>query len=868
MTAQASTPLDRVTSIKVKLGLLVAVSVGVAAVLGTVSVQGGVPPWLAIPVTILLALGVTQLLATGMTSPLREMTSATRRMAQGDYDVRVAATLSDEIGDLARAFNRMATDLAEVDRERRDLVATVSHELRTPLAGLIAVLENLEDGVVPADPDGVRTALTQAERLSALVSDLLDLSRVEAGVSALADDEVPVADLLRAAVDEAATLARPVTYDVRVVPEDITVQADRARLHQRVSNLLDNASRHSPSGGVVRMSAEAEQDCWRLEVANQGLGIAPADRDRVFERFGRPGDPTGGGTGLGLAIARWVTTLHGGDIAVVDPVPGETGTRLRARLPLRPPPRPAAGPAARAAAPDPFPIQEAQMTQPPAVPAGPGVPAVPAAPVLQPMLEDLTLGRWPDRKPAGRLGLLLGSLAVGLLAGAVLPMHDLGIGTTLVLASGGTCVFVASAHRRDPFTLTCAGLALVLTGVMTLRDAEWIAVLCALVATVLCVAGSARARSFGGILLSGLLWPVSAVHGLPWLGRTFRLLGRGGHWTTVVRTVLLSVLGVTVFGLLFASADALFASWVDAVTPDLELDSAVLRVFVGVAVAGLVLATSYFAMVPPQVEPDGPRVRRPVQRRYEWLAPVLLVDAVFVLFLVAQAAATFGGHDYLRRTTGLTYAEYVHQGFGQLTFATLLTFLVVWAASRKAATETVADRAWLRAALGLLCVLTLVVVGSALHRMDLYQQAYGFTRLRLLVDAFEGWLGLLVVAVMVAGVLLRGAWLPRLALVSGAVVVLGLAISNPDAWIARHNVERYEQTGDVDGAYLRTLSSDAAPVLVKAPEEVRRCALAGNEPGKDDPVEWNYGRARARSAMAGGSYPAGDATVCEGLEGD
>jgi two-component system, OmpR family, sensor histidine kinase BaeS len=99
-------------------------------------------------------------------------------------------------------------------------------------------------------------------------------------------------------------------------------------------------------------------------------------------------------------------------------------------------------------------------------------------------------------------------------------------------------------------------------------------------------------------------------------------------------------------------------------------------------------------------------------------------------------------------------------------------------------------------------------------------------------------------------------------------VVLGLAISNPDAWIARHNVERYEQTGDVDGAYLRTLSSDAAPVLVKAPEEVRRCALAGNEPGKDDPVEWNYGRARARSAMAGGSYPAGDATVCEGLEGD
>ena len=157
------------------------------------------------------------------------------------------------------------------------------------------------------------------------------------------------------------------------------------------------------------------------------------------------------------------------------------------------------------------------MTQPPAVPAAP------APHVVRPMLEDFTLGRWPDRKPAGRLGLLLGSLAVGLLAGLVLPLHDLGIGTTLVLASGGACVFVACTHRRDPFTLTCAGLALVLTMMMTVRDAEWIAVLCALAATVLCVAGSARARSFGGILLAGLLWPVSAVHGLPWLGRTFRL---------------------------------------------------------------------------------------------------------------------------------------------------------------------------------------------------------------------------------------------------------------------------------------------------------------------------------------------------------
>ena len=146
----------------------------------------GVPIWLSIPVTVALALGVTQLLAVGMTSPLREMTAAAQRMARGDYSVRVTATSSDEVGELARAFNRMAEDLAAVDRQRRELVANVSHELRTPLTALCAVLENLADGVAEPDPATLRAALDQAERLSALVTDLLDLSRVDAGKAPLA----------------------------------------------------------------------------------------------------------------------------------------------------------------------------------------------------------------------------------------------------------------------------------------------------------------------------------------------------------------------------------------------------------------------------------------------------------------------------------------------------------------------------------------------------------------------------------------------------------------------------------------------------------------------------------------------------------
>jgi len=265
-----------------------------------------------------------------------------------------------------------------------------------------------------------------------------------------------------------------------------------------------------------------------------------------------------------------------------------------------------------------------------------------------------------------------------------------------------------------------------------------------------------------------------------------------------------------------------------------------------------VLAAAYLALNPPTVETGG--VKRPAQHRFEWLAPVLLVDAVFVLFLAAQAAAFFGGHDYIRKVTGLTYAEYVHQGFAQLTFATALMLLVVWAASRKAG-DTPADKWWLRGSLGALCVLTLVVVASALHRMDLYQDAYGFTRLRLLVDLFEGWLGLVVLGVLVAGIRLRGWWLPRMALLSGATLLLGLALANPDAWIAEHNIERYEQTGKVDWYYLSDLSADATPTLATLPSDQAACVLDDSAPEEDGWAGWNLSRARAVDALDDYEWP-------------
>ncbi|WP_109508283.1 DUF4153 domain-containing protein [Nocardioides speluncae] len=870
-----TTPLDQVTSIKVKLGLLVVASVAVAAVVATIGSSAGVSPWLSLPVTVLLALGVTQLLAVGMTSPLRQMTDAARRMARGDYAVRVDETSGDEIGQLACAFNTMANDLAAVDRERRDLIANVSHELRTPLTALCAVLENLVDGVSEPDPAALRTALDQAERLAALVSDLLDLSRVDAGIAPLAWDTVPVTLLLEQAVAEARSTAdttgRDVTWDLTVRPAAYTAYGDPARLRQLVANLLDNASRHSPAGGVVRVTADGYEAGWRIEIADHGPGIAPEDRERVFERFGTLANHDGGGTGLGLAIARWVTDLHGGVISFVDPADGPdgaVGARVRVDLPTR--------------TDRPTPRQETAMTTPASPPPPPGPPvepkAAPAGPAAgfetvasatsstggrppypppAPLFADI----WPE-KAEPDIRPVLASLGVGLLAAFIFPERNLGIGTVLVLLAAGGTVLAFAKHRRDPFTLACAGLCVLLSVVPVLRDAEWIAVLCMFAGAALCIAGLVRGRTFAGFFLGGIAWPFAGLRGIPWLGKSLRVLTGFGHGPAVLRTALWSLLGVTVFGLLFASADALFAEWVGVLVPDLRLDTFVQRAFITMAVGGVVLAAAYLGLNPPPVEREGGTPQR-LQHRFEWLAPVLLVDAVFAVFLIAQATVIFGGHGYLRRTTGLTYAEYVHQGFGQLTVATALTLLVVWAAGRKAPRETQQDRIWVQASLGLLCAMTLVVVASALYRMHVYQEAYGFTELRLLVDVFEGWLGLLVLAMLVGLFWPIHQWLPRLALLSGVVALLGIAAINPDAWIARQNLERYDETGKVDWYYLRGLSSDAVPVLAELKGEERACALAGHEVGNDDWLEWNLGRWQARDDIGDEEATLPSQLVCD-----
>ncbi|WP_396134673.1 sensor histidine kinase [Cellulomonas sp. ATA003] len=354
-------PLDRFRSIKIKLGVLVAATVSLAAFLTWIGLHYHLGPTRTLPLAIVLSLVVTQVLARGMTSPLREMTAAARAMANGDLSQRVRSTSRDEVGQLAHAFNTMAEDLASTDLLRREMVANVSHELRTPVTALRAQLENIVDGVSEPDPATMQTALAQTERLGRLVTYLLDLSRVEAGAVGLDVRDVALADFLQDAADAASLVGadKGLRFPVVVEPPDLTVPADAERLHQVLANLLQNAVRHSPRDEEVRLEATRQGDRVVIDVVDHGPGIAREQRALVFERFARGNSPaqTGqiptGGTGIGLAIVRWAVSLHGGTVEVADT---PSGCTMRLTLPAHRsahlPAHPSAHPPAHRAGPD------------------------------------------------------------------------------------------------------------------------------------------------------------------------------------------------------------------------------------------------------------------------------------------------------------------------------------------------------------------------------------------------------------------------------------------------------------------------------------------------------------------------------------
>ncbi len=326
-------PLDRLGSIKLKLGVAIVIAVVISAVVSAVGLGLGVPTWLRLVVAAAIALAAVQVLAHGMTSPLREMADAARRMADGDWSQRVTDTSADEVGELARAFNDMAAQLATVDRMRRDLLANTSHELRTPISALQARLENLVDGVEEAEPKLLGSMLEQTERLGRLVNQLLDLSRLESGVVPLRREVVDAASVLDAVAAEARLHAPGRCLEVKSEPADLRVSVDTDRMHQVLANLTSNALRFGPPHRPVVLVARSTRDGVELTVTDEGPGIPESEAGQVFERFyrsdaaRRPGE----GAGLGLSIARWIVDLHAGQIHAEANQP--SGCSMVVRLP-------------------------------------------------------------------------------------------------------------------------------------------------------------------------------------------------------------------------------------------------------------------------------------------------------------------------------------------------------------------------------------------------------------------------------------------------------------------------------------------------------------------------------------------------------
>lgn len=267
-----------------------------------------------------------------MAAPMGDVMEAADRVASGDYSVRLQERGPPEMRRLARSFNEMTERLQASEKQRRNLLADVTHELRTPLSVIQGNLEAVLDGVYPPDRDHVEPALEETRVMSRLLDDLHTLSTAEAGALRLHHSRVAPGELLADAVAafRSSAEAAGVTLEPRVVPGLPAVEVDTVRIGQVLANLLQNAVRHTPSGGSAVVAAEpAEGGRVAFSVEDTGPGI-PADvLPHVFDRFVKAAGSSG--AGLGLAIARSLVEAHGGEIKA-DNRPGG-GTRVRFVLP-------------------------------------------------------------------------------------------------------------------------------------------------------------------------------------------------------------------------------------------------------------------------------------------------------------------------------------------------------------------------------------------------------------------------------------------------------------------------------------------------------------------------------------------------------
>lgn len=319
----------------------------------------------ALPLALLLTAIAGLVLFGLVTRRLRRMTAVVQRFEHGDYDERVAEVSHDEVGQLAASFNAMANtivanleELKRNDRLRRELVANVSHDLRSPLASIQGYLETVlmkQDELSAEDRARfLDIALRNANRLSGLVAELFDLSKFDAQQIEPVMEAFSVAELVQDVVAQFQPRAddRAISLTAKFPVDLPMVHADIGLIERVISNLVDNALRHTPAGGRVVVAPSLEAERVVVRVSDTGSGIAERDRPRIFERFYRDDEArstqTVRGAGLGLAIARQILALHRCTIAV-ESEPGH-GATFAFDLPLA---RPMATPVGRSRAPRP-----------------------------------------------------------------------------------------------------------------------------------------------------------------------------------------------------------------------------------------------------------------------------------------------------------------------------------------------------------------------------------------------------------------------------------------------------------------------------------------------------------------------------------
>jgi hypothetical protein len=469
--------------------------------------------------------------------------------------------------------------------------------------------------------------------------------------------------------------------------------------------------------------------------------------------------------------------------------------------------------------------------------------------------------RWhrPDAVP--KQAVVLMTVVVALF-GAWAAFHAEGVGIGLALTGIAMVALpLAAGDRRDLVPrLPGAVLVAALWSVAAIRDAGWVVFLCSAAAFLLTPLVLAPQRRFSGTLLTvSMGWLEGFAETFKWARRARRR--KDGRDPTTVRNLwvaLVTVVLLLVFGGLFAAADRTFADLIAQMLPDLSPAEFILRLLLAAVLLPLVLVWTYTAVAKPVYDSDGGAHR--TISRFELAVPLGALNLLFAAFIAVQLRVYLGGEDYVRETAGLTFAEYARRGFWQLSFVAALSLAVIAIAAWLAPKREKADRWTARILLGALCVFSMVVIASALFRMYTYVETFGLTRMRIWIFTVEIWLAVLFALVIVCCWKLRASWLPRAVLATGALALLGLAAANPDALIARYNIE-HDRELELDLYYLEGLSADAVPELAGADltDNERDCLLyEWAEQAKDrEPLAWNWGFQQAADAAKGTREPTG-----------